>query len=104
MSILVQPTVSNFGESGLPFDDAELVFHLCPDPRLISVPAALVVGQRPVAATLRLGKVFGARGTVGNGFFLPCIGGITPHSCLLPMKQVRQHLGIVHVAGVATTE
>jgi hypothetical protein len=49
MSILVQPTVSNFGESELPFDDAERVFHLCPDPRLISVPAALAVGQRPVA-------------------------------------------------------
>ena len=49
MSILIQPTVSNFGESELAFNGAERVFLLCPDPRLISVPVSLFVGQRPVA-------------------------------------------------------
>ena len=97
MSILVQTAIPHLGESELPFDDAELVFNLGPDPGLVSVPAALVIRQRPVAATLRLGEVSGARRTIGNGCFLAGIGGIAPHPGFFAMEQVRQHLGIMHV-------
>ena len=78
MSVFIQPTVPHLGEPELPFDDTELVFHLCPDPGLVPVPAALVVGQCSVPATLRLGKVLGAWRTIGNGFLLASICGIAP--------------------------
>ena len=97
MSILVQTAIPHLGESELPFDDTELVFNLCPDPGLVPVPAALVISQRPVAATFRLGEVSGAWRTIGNGFFLTGIGGIAPHPSFFTMKQVGQHPGIVHV-------
>ena len=97
MSILVQPTVSNFRESELPFDDAKLVLHFRPNSGLVPVPAALVISQRPVAAALRLSEVLGPWRAISNGLFLSGIGRITPYPGFLPMKQVRQHLGIVHV-------
>ena len=97
MSILVQPTVANFRESELPFDDAKLVLHLRPDPGLVPVPGALFIGQYPVSATLGLRKVLGEWRAIGNSFFLAGIGGIAPHPVFFPMKQVGKHLGIVHV-------
>ena len=97
MSILVQTPVPHLGETELPFDDAELMFHLGPDPGLVPVPATLVIGQCPVAAALRLGEVLGAWGAISNRFFLAGIGGISPHPGFLTMKQVGQHPGIVHI-------
>ncbi len=86
MSILVQTAIPHLGESELPFDDAKLVFHLCPDPGLVPVPAALVISQRLVAATLRLGEVSGAWRTIDYGFgdFLPAKdGSIFSRNCSL---------------------
>ena len=68
------------------FDDAKLVFHLCPDSGHVPVPGALFIGQRLVAATVGLCEVLCAWRAIGNGFFLAGIGGIAPHPGFLPMK------------------
>ena len=97
MSILVQPTVSNFRESELPFDDAELMFDLRSDTGLVSVSCPFLFSQFPVPAALGLSEVLGSWRASGNVFFLAGIGGVTPHSGFFPVEQVRQHLRIVHV-------
>ena len=52
MGILVQTAIPHLSESELPFDDAELVFNLGPDPGLVPVFVTLAINQHPVAATL----------------------------------------------------
>jgi len=97
MSIFVQPTISHFRESKLAFDDAKLVFHLCPDAGFVSVSGSFFFGQLPVAAALRLGEVFGSGSVIHDGLSLPAVGRIAPYTGFLPMKQIGQYLGIVDV-------
>lgn len=98
MSIFIQPTVSHFRESELAFNNAELVFHLCPDARLVSVPAAVCLGQLPVATAFSLSEVPGAWCMVSNCLFLSGVCGVAPNSGFLTMEQVRQYLGIVDIS------
>ena len=97
MSILVHAAISHFGKSKLPFDDAELMFHLGSDSGFVPIPGALVLGQLPVAAALGLGEILGSWRVVGNSLPLAGVRGITPYSGLFSMKQIRENLGVVYV-------
>src|SRR5690606_23029998 len=77
--------------------DAELMFDLGPDAGLVAVPCAFLVSQFPVAATLGLSEVPGVRRTVGDSFLLASVGRITPNRRLLPMQEIRQYPGVVHI-------
>ena len=97
MSVFVQPMISHFRESKLALDDAERVFHLCPDPGFVSVPGAFNFGQLPVAATLRLGEVFRLGSVISDGLFLTAVRRISPNASFLSMEQVGQNLRVANV-------
>ena len=97
MSVFRQPTVADFVEAKLPFDNAELMFHTCPDARLVPVFRALFFSQLSVATAFGLGKVLSAGRVIGNGLPLASIGGVAPNSGFFAVKEVRQDLGIVYV-------
>ena len=97
MSIFIQPTVSHLRESKLAFDDAELVFHLCPDAGLVSVLRPLCFGQFPVAAALCLGEVSGPGRVIRHCLSLTAVRRIAPYAGFLTVKQVGQNLGIVNI-------
>lgn len=98
MSIFIQPTISHLRESELAFNDAELVFNLCPDARLVSVPGTVCLGQFPVTTAFSLSEVPGSWCMVSDYLFLSGVCGVAPDSGFLTMEQVRQYLGIVDIS------
>ena len=97
MSILVQTKIAHFGKPKQSFDDTELMLLPGTSARFISVTGSLFIGQFPVAATFGLGEVLCVWCAVCQDRLLAGVGGVAPHSRLLPMEEVRKNLGIVHI-------
>ena len=97
MSIFIQSTVSHFRESKLTFDDPELVFYFGPHARLVPISGSLFISQLSIAATFRLGEIFGSWRMVSDSLCLPRVRGITPDSSFLAVEQVGQYLRIVDI-------
>ncbi len=79
-------------------DDAEQVFHPCPDAGLVSVSGSFIFNQPPIAAVLRLGEVSGAGGVISDGLSLTAVRRISPDVRFFPMEQLGQNLRVVDVS------
>lgn len=69
MTIFGQPTVADFVEAKLPFDNAELMFQTCANARFVPIFGALLSGQLSIPAA------FGLSGVLSAGRVIVCFGG-----------------------------
>ena len=97
VSVLCQPTITNFGPAEDALDHQERMFDLRPNLRLRAVPGPLRLAQRAMAMGFGLDETLGLGRVLPNDVALPAVGRIAPHPRLLAMQQMGQRLAIMHV-------
>src|SRR3972149_2982196 len=97
VGVLHEATISRLAKTEDPLDNKERMLHLSPDSRLGLVSGPLRIAQWPIAATFLMGKVRGIGRVFTNHTALSAICRVTPNSGLVAVKQVRQHLAVMHI-------
>ena len=66
MGIFCQPFIPNFGEAKAAFHHTKDVFDFGAHFRFITIPAAIHITERDIAAAFLVGEIFGPRSMLGN--------------------------------------